>query len=193
MKKIILAAFVGIFFAACGSKQEVKTVADQAQAYAQQMDEAIQAGDTVAARSLAEEIVTWHEGLSADDQLKVAAVTDVDEVIAKAESAFNVSLTDAAKQAVEQLTDAATAAEGVAEEAKAAGQQAVDAAKAAGKQTVDAAKAAGKATVDAAKEQGKAAINAAAQKGADAINNAAKKGAEAINSAAQKTSKQLGL
>ena len=172
MKKFIIAACVGIMFAACGSKQETKTVEEQAQAYAEQMDQAIEAGDTATVRSLAEEMTAWHEGLSADDQLKVLSVVDIDEVVAKAESSLNISLTDAAKQAVEEVVDAAaTAAEGVADQAKAAAEEAVN----------------------SAKEQGKAAINDAAKKGADAMNAAAQKGAEAIKQAADQGSKKLGL
>ena len=183
MKKFIIAACVGIMFAACGSKQETKTVEEQALAYAEQMEQAIQAGDTATVKSRAEEMTAWNESLSADDQLKVLSVVDIDEVVAKAESTLNVSLTDAAKQAAEEVVDAAaTAAEGVADQAKAAAEEAVNSAKEQGK-----------AAVDAAKEAGKAAINDAAKKGADAVNAAAQKGAEAIKQAADQSSKKLGL
>ena len=83
MKKFIIAACVGLLFAACGSKQETQSVEEQAQAYAEQMEQAVQAGDTATAKSLAQEIKAWHDGLTAEDQLKVLTVTDIDEVIAK--------------------------------------------------------------------------------------------------------------
>ena len=59
MKKFIIAACVGIMFAACGSKQETKTVEEQALAYAEQMEQAIQAGDTATVKSLAEEMTAF--------------------------------------------------------------------------------------------------------------------------------------
>ena len=103
MKKIIIAACVGLLFAACGSKQETQSVEEKAQAYAEQLEQAVQAGDTATAKNLAQEIKAWHDGLTAEDQLKVLTVTDIDEVIAKAEKDLNVSLVDAVKEAAEQV------------------------------------------------------------------------------------------
>ena len=172
MKKIILAALVGILFAACGSKQETKTVEEQAQAYAEQMEQAVQAGDTATAKSLAQEIKTWHDGLTAEDQLKVLTVTDIEEVIAKAEKDLNVSLLDVVKDAAQDVADAAEeAATDVADKTKATVEETVQDAKEAGKQAVDKAKEAGKA----------------------AINDAADKGAQAIKEGADKAAKSLGL
>ena len=56
MKKFIIAACVGIMFAACGSKQETQSVEEKAQAYAEQLEQAVQAGDTATAKNLAQEI-----------------------------------------------------------------------------------------------------------------------------------------
>lgn len=183
MKKLIIAVCVGIMFAACGSKQETKTVEEQAQAYAEQLEQAVQAGDTVTAKSLAQEIRAWHDGLTAEEQLKVLTVTDIDEVISKAEKDLNVSLVDVVKDAAEEVaTEAQEAAEGVADQAKEAG-----------KAAVDATKEAGKAVVNSANEAAKSAINDAAKKSTDAINEGAKKSSDAIKEAIDKGVKQIGL
>ncbi|MBQ7742199.1 MAG: hypothetical protein IJT90_04670 [Bacteroidaceae bacterium] len=183
MKKIFLAALVGILFAACGSKQETQSVEEQAQTYAEQLEQAVQAGDTATAKNLAQELKTWHDGLTAEEQLKVLTVTDIDEVIAKAEKDLNVSLVDAVVDAAEQVaTGAQEAVEGVADQAKEAGKAAVDATKEAGKNVVN-----------SANEAAKSAINDAAKKGTDAINEGAKKSSDAIKEAIDKGAKELGL
>lgn len=173
MKKLMIAAMTGLLIVSCGSKQEAKSVEEQANEYAAQLDSVAATGDSAAVVSLGKEIEQWQSSLSEEDQQKAAQLPGFQELVTKAKTVATGNVKQVIESAATQVAGQATQTAG--EAVDAAGQAVSDAANA---------------VVDEAKSQVNDVKQAAEKKASDAVSNTKKKANDAIDKAASDASKK---